>query len=307
MGTGSGTDGARTGDAAAPGAGDAGTGRADAAVGRADAGVGRADAAEAADPAAEAPAAGGAVAPVEEELGRTVAALSADGIEPAQRRRLLRRLVDQFRSRGVADLFKPRGALRWMTDAVSDIAPHIPIRDRQTLRAHFNGLDGDLLAERLIRNAARATAGVGAAGGGVAAVEWAAAPTLLSAPVLLGVETVAVVAIEIKLIGELHEAYGVPLPGAGTRRAAALIHAWASQRGVNPLVPGVGVGAVLGTAARKELRETLLRRFGRSLTTLGPFLTGAAVASYLNRRATRGLGERLRDDLRQRRAAIGVD
>ena len=45
---------------------------------------------------------------------------------------------------------------------------------------------------------------------------------------------------------------------------------------------------MLGTAARKELQTTLLKRFGRNLTTLGPLLTGAAVASYLNRRATRG-------------------
>jgi hypothetical protein len=49
----------------------------------------------------------------------------------------------------------------------------------------------------------------------------------------------------------------------------------------------------------------LLRRVGRNLTTLGPFLTGAAVASYLNRRATHRLGDRVRGDLRkQRRTAI---
>jgi hypothetical protein len=83
------------------------------------------------------------------------------------------------------------------------------------------------------------------------------------------------------------------------------IQAWAHQRGVNPLVPGVGVGAVLGTAGRKELQGTLLRRFGRNLTTLGPLLTGAAVASYLNRRATRALGDRVRADLRKRRPIEG--
>jgi hypothetical protein len=44
----------------------------------------------------------------------------------------------------------------------------------------------------------------------------------------------------------------------------------------------------------------LLRRFGRNLTTLGPLLTGAAVASYLNRRATRSLGDKIRKDLRKR-------
>jgi hypothetical protein len=67
----------------------------------------------------------------------------------------------------------------------------------------------------------------------------------------------------------------------------------------------VGIGAVLGTAARNELRDRLLRRFGRNLTTLGPFLTGAAVAGFLNGRATRGLGNRIREDLRPRPPAIG--
>jgi hypothetical protein len=240
------------------------------------------------------------------DFGATVAALTADDIEPARRRRLLARLVTEARSRGITDLFKPKSAIRWMVDAVSDVAPHIPIRDRETLRRHFPDLDDDALADRLIRNAARATAGVGAAGGGVASVEWAVTPTLLTAPVLLAAETVAVVAVELKLIGELHEVFGAPVPGSGTQRTVALVHSWASQRGINPMMPGVGVGAVLGTAARKELRDTLLKRFGRNLTTLGPFLTGAAVASYLNRRATRGLGEQLRDDLRrQRRGALG--
>jgi hypothetical protein len=240
----------------------------------------------------------------DDDLGRTVAELTADDVEPARRRNLLGRMVSQIRARGVGDLFKPRAAIKWMADAVSDVAPHVPVRDLETLRKHYDGLDGEALADRLVRNASRATAGVGAAGGGVAAVEWAATPTLLSAPVLLAAETVGVVAVEIKLIGELHEVYGVPIPGTGGERAINLIQSWSQQRGVNPMVPGVGVGAILGTAARKELRDRILKRFGRNLTTLGPFLTGAAVASYLNRRATRSLGDRIRDDLRQQQRKI---
>ncbi|BCY14340.1 hypothetical protein [Actinoplanes sp. L3-i22] len=236
----------------------------------------------------------------DEDLGRTVAALTADDLEPSGRRRLLGRLVGDVRRRGVGQLFKPRAALRWMADVVADVAPHVPVRSGETLRRHFPGMDDDAIADRLIRNASRATAGVGAAGGGVAAVEWAAAPTLLSAPVLLSAETIAVVAIELKLIGELHEVYGAPVPGSGTERALALIQSWAGQRGVNPLVPGTGVASVLGTAARGELQKSLLRRFGRNLTSMGPMLTGAAVAGYLNRRATRAVGDRVRDDLRKR-------
>ncbi|MDG4792342.1 hypothetical protein [Micromonospora sp. WMMD1082] len=239
-----------------------------------------------------------------EEMGATVAALTADEIEPAERRRLFARLVGQARARGIGDLFKPRAALRWMVDTVAEIAPHVPVRDLATLRRHFPGLDDEELADRLVRNAARATAGVGAAGGGASAVQWTIAPSLLSAPVLLATETVAVVAVELKLTGELHEIYGVPLPAGGTERTVALVQAWANQRGVNPMMPGVGVGAVLGTAARHELRDTLLKRFGRNLTTLGPFLTGAAVASFLNRRATRNLADQLRADLRRQRRAL---
>ncbi|MBQ0992586.1 hypothetical protein PSH03_005093 [Micromonospora sp. PSH03] len=235
-----------------------------------------------------------------DDLGATVAALTADDIAPARRRQLLTRMVGQARARGISDLFKPRAAVRWMVDAVAEIAPHVPVRDLDTLRQHFPGLDDAALADRLIRNASRTTAAIGAAGGGVAAVEWTVAPTLLSAPVLLAAETVAVVAVELKLVGELHEIHGVALPAAGSQRAVALVHSWATQRGVNPMVPGVGVGAVLGTAARKELRDMLLRRFGRNLTTLGPFLTGAAVASFLNRRATQQMADQLQVDLRRR-------
>jgi uncharacterized protein (DUF697 family) len=250
------------------------------------------------------PAGHGPTDPGDAGIGATVAALTADDLEPAGRRRLLGRLVGDVRRRGLGQLFRPQAALRWMADVVADVAPHVPVRDRATLRRHYDGLDGDELAERLIRNAARATAGVGAAGGGVASLEWAATPTLLSAPVLLAAETVAVVAIELKLLGELHEVYGRPVTGSAVERATALIQSWSGQRGVNPLVPGVGVATVLGTAARKELQGTLLRRFGRNLTTLGPLLTGAAVASYLNRRATRSLGDKVIKDLRRKGPAV---
>ena len=61
---------------------------------------------------------------------------------------------------------------------------------------------------------------------------------------------------------------------------------------------------MLGTAARKELQSTLLRRFGRNLTTMGPLLTGAAVASYLNQRSTKKLGEALKKDFRKKSKSL---
>jgi hypothetical protein len=232
------------------------------------------------------------------ELTEAVQELSEEDVEPARRRKLLGRLVrSQTRKRGVKELFKPKAAVRWVADTIGDVTPHIQVRDLETLKSHHDGMDGEQLAERLVRNASRVTASIGAASGGVAAIEWVATPTLLSAPVLLAAETVAVVAVEIKLIGELHEVYRQPVPGTGSQRAVALVQAWSDQRGVNPLVPGRGITVALGTAARKDLRERLLKRLGRNLTTFGPMLTGAAVAGYLNRRATLSLGEKIRKDL----------
>jgi hypothetical protein len=236
------------------------------------------------------------------ELTEAVQELTADDTEPARRRTLLGRLVrDQIRRQGVRVLLKPREAARWMSDAVLEVAPHLPVRDLETLRRHYDGLDGEQLAERLVRNASRVTAGIGAAGGGIAAVEWVATPSLLSAPVLLAAETVGVVAVEMKLIAELREVYRQPVTGTRAERAVELVQAWAGRRGVNPFAPGRGMAAVLGTATRKELREQLLKRFGRNLSTLGPLLTGAAVAGFLNRRATQQLGEAVRKDLSKRK------
>jgi hypothetical protein len=234
----------------------------------------------------------------QDELASAVAGLAESDLDRRDRAKLLGRILNGLRVRGVKQLFYPRKAMQWIVDAVSDLAPHVPVRNIDMLRKHYPGLEGEALAERLIRNAARSTAGVGAVGGGLASVEWAAPPTLLSAPVMLATETVAVVAIELKLIGELHEVYGHTISGTGTQRAVSLIQAWSSRRGINPMVPGSAAATVLSTATRKQLRDMLLRRFGRNLTTLGPLLTGAAVATYLNRRATLRLGEEVARDLR---------
>jgi hypothetical protein len=230
-------------------------------------------------------------------MADTIALLADEDVDTAQRRRALGRLAAQVRARGVSDLFKPRSAMRWVADAVGDIVPHLPIRDIGALRGHFPSMSDDEIADRLVRNAARTTAAIGAAGGGIAAVEWVATPTLLSAPVLLATETVAVVAVEIKLIAELHELYGAPVGGNTGQRTIALIQSWAQRRGVHLMPGAAGVAAVLGTGARKELRDRLLKRFGRNLTSYGPMLTGAAVASYLNRRATLALAAHIRSDL----------
>jgi uncharacterized protein (DUF697 family) len=239
-----------------------------------------------------------------------VARLSEPELDAAERARLIGRVVASAHPgdrRGIRRfVMGPRAAVSWAQQSLLDIAPRLPVRDLQTLRRHYGGREGDALAEAMIRTASRATAGIGAAGGSIAAVEWVAPPALLTAPVLIATETVAVVAVEVKLIAELHEVYGSPVTGSATDKGTALLGAWAQQRGISLSIlnPGRGLAAVLGTGMRKDLRDRLVKRMGRNLTTIGPLLTGAAIAAELNRRATRHLGEAVRDDLRsqQRRA-----
>ncbi|MDQ1698966.1 MAG: hypothetical protein QOG34_829, partial [Frankiaceae bacterium] len=65
---------------------------------------------------------------------------------------------------------------RRLVDTVIEVAPHIPIRDRETLRRHHGSLTDDQVAAQLVANAARATAAVGAAGGLLSTIEIAAPP-----------------------------------------------------------------------------------------------------------------------------------
>ncbi|WP_067183572.1 hypothetical protein [Microtetraspora niveoalba] len=233
---------------------------------------------------------------VAELVGRLVTPEETDG---AERRRLLGRLTGTLvASAKKAKVSGPERG-RWLVDVFMNIAPRLPIRDAATLREHHYGLTGEQLADDLVRTAAKGTMAVGAVGGALAAAEFAAPPLLLSAPAQLVAETLVVAAIEVKLIAELHEIYGVPVPGTGTQRAAVFAVAWARQRGVNPLAPGSATIAI-GAAAKTALRNRLMRTLGRHFTTLGPFFTGAVAGGAFNRIATKKLASAVRADLRGR-------
>jgi hypothetical protein len=210
--------------------------------------------------------------------------------------RLTRALAASARSAGRASVLGGG----WLVDLLLDVAPRIPVRDGPTLRAQHPGLSDDDLAQTLISGAAKSTATIGAAGGALAAVEFAAPPTLLSAPAQLAAETLLVAAAEVKLIAELHEVYGVPATGALRGRALAYVVAWSERRGIDPLSPSL-LRFSLGASAKRTLRNRLIRRAGRNLATLGPLMSGAVAGSVVNHRETRRLGEEVRDDLRRRR------
>ncbi len=185
---------------------------------------------------------------------------------------------------------------QWLAGQVLQMAPKVPIRNAATLRQQHPGLDSDQLANALIDGAARASAGVGAAVGAAAAV-----PFLPSAPVEVGVEILALVAIELKLVAELHEAYGMPAPGSAGERMMSYVTAWADRRGVR--VTAAGLDMAIGTPVRHRLERRLLAKAGRSTLSLAPLLTGAVAGAWLDHHETRHLGRRIRDDLRKRAAA----
>jgi hypothetical protein len=181
----------------------------------------------------------------------------------------------------------------WLAGQVVAMAPRLRVRDQAALRAQFPGMPAEDIADALIEGAGRASAAVGGAVGA-----WAVLPVLPAWPAEVAAETLAVVGIEIKLVAELHEAYGVPAGGGTVERMTAYVGAWAHRRGVF-LAPG-GVVVAAGSPVARLLRRRLAARAARSAFSLGPLLSGAAAGALLNRHETRRLGQEIRTDLRRR-------
>ena len=186
----------------------------------------------------------------------------------------------------------------WATDVVVEIAPRLVVRDRETLRAKYPGRSDSWIAERLVDRAVRASATVGAAAGGLAAAEFAAPPALLAVPVQIVAETVCVIAVELKLVAELHEIAGLPAQGTARERSMIYLNAWMKRMAVDSAFAGQGTAILFGFAARRQLRAILIHRMGRSTSSLAPFFAGAIAGAEVNRRSTRTVGQRVLADLR---------
>ncbi|AXE23397.1 hypothetical protein C0216_07910 [Streptomyces globosus] len=189
---------------------------------------------------------------------------------------------------------RARAAALYITDRLVEVAPRIPVRDLAALRAQFPGLGPEEIADKLIAGAAKGTSTVGAGIGAAAML-----PTPPAMPAELAAEILGVAAIELKLIAELHEVYGLRPPGSAKDRSTAYLTAWTEERGVDWKKPAT-VNAALGGQMRRELRQQITKRMLRNLPNLIPFMVGAAVGALLNRRDTRRLAEKVRDDLRSR-------
>ncbi|MCX4789917.1 MULTISPECIES: hypothetical protein [unclassified Streptomyces] len=187
-----------------------------------------------------------------------------------------------------------RAAIGHIADLIIQNAPRIPVRDLATLRKQFPGLGPEDLADKLIAGASKSTAAVGA---GIGAAAMMPVPPAMLAE--LAAEISGVAAIEMKLIAELHEVYGLRPPGGITRRSGAYLTSWTEERGIDVTIPST-VDAALGGRMKRELRQKIARRMVRDLPNLVPFLVGATVGAMMNRRDTRKLAERVRTDLRKR-------
>jgi hypothetical protein len=181
--------------------------------------------------------------------------------------------------------------VNWLTGQVMEMGPRLKVRDQATLRAHFPGHTDDEIGGLLVDRAARAAAAVGGATG-----VWAALPVVPAFPAEIAAETLAITGIEIKLVAELHEIYGMPATGTATERGRAYMASWASRRGVY-MVPG-GLLLIGASPVAKMVRRRLAARVRRSAFSLAPLLTGALAGAMINSRETRKLGSAIRDDLR---------
>ncbi|RSO02144.1 hypothetical protein DMH26_15085 [Streptomyces sp. WAC 05379] len=188
---------------------------------------------------------------------------------------------------------RARAALGYLADRIIENAPRIPVRDLAALRRQFPGLGPEQLADKLVAGAANASSTVGA---GVGAAAMLPVPPAM--PTELAAEITGVAAIELKLIAELHEVYGVRPPGGLRERSTAYLSSWSEERGIDPMKPTT-INVALGGQMKRELRQQIMKRMVRNLPNLMPFMVGAAVGAVMNRRDTKKLAARIRNDLRK--------
>ncbi|WP_225827032.1 hypothetical protein [Streptomyces naphthomycinicus] len=188
---------------------------------------------------------------------------------------------------------RARAGLAYLADRIIEIAPRVPVRDLATLRRQFPGLGPEELADKLVAGAAAGTSTVGA---GIGAAAMLPVPPAM--PTELAAEITGVAAIELKLIAELHEVYGVRPPGNLGTRSTAYLSSWSGERGIDVTKPST-YDTALGGRMKRELRQQIMKRMVRDLPNLMPFMVGAAVGAVMNRRDTKRLAARIRADLRK--------
>lgn len=184
-----------------------------------------------------------------------------------------------------APVFKAR-----LKNGVATFVPRTHARTLTQLRAAYPGLEPDEVGQRLVADAARASAALGAA-----AACCAIAPVPGAAPLATAGESAASSAVRTRLTAELHTVYGLLDPSPVNGGATGHFLRWASRDpgGLTALaaLPALALSAARAVPkqARRKLRLPPLRAL---------FTASAVTAGLHSGRATRRYGEALRRDLR---------
>jgi hypothetical protein len=182
-------------------------------------------------------------------------------------------------------------------DLLTAAAPRLPVRDRERLRRAHPGATDDEIAEALAARAARLTGAIGAATGGLAAAQRIVPSALVAVPLELAAQTLLVGAVEVVLVGELHELAGRPAPGDARARASAYVSSWQDRR-VAGGARTSGLASVLGAAGASAFRRQANRRLARGRSATAPLVLGASLAARASRRDTVALARGLWAELR---------
>jgi len=169
----------------------------------------------------------------------------------------------------------------------ASLLPHRHPRTLPELRRAYPGLGPDELAKRLVVDASRSSAALGAAGASCALLPFPGA-----APLAAAGESAAAGALRKRLATELRTAYGLGGEGAADEGSAADFKRWVSRSPDDlasfAAVPGLALSAL--RAAPRQARRHLPK--ARTLLTATAVLTGLRAG-----RQTRRYAEALRRDL----------
>src|SRR4051794_37432586 len=182
-------------------------------------------------------------------------------------------------------------------DLLAAAAPRLPVRDRERLRRAHPGATDDEIAEALAARAARLTGAVGAATGGLAAAQRFLPSALIAVPVELAAQTLLVGAVEVVLVGELHELAGRSVAGDQRARVAGYVSSWQARRAAGGAGTR-GLAAVLGAAGASALRRQANRRLARGRSATAPMVLGASLTARANSKETVALARELWAELR---------
>lgn len=175
-----------------------------------------------------------------------------------------------------------------LRNTLSSLVPRTRARNLEQLRAAYPELPPDEVAQRLVADATRISAAVGAA-----AACCAIAPVAAAAPLATAGETAAMSALRTRLTAELHTVYGLPDPSPVNDGATGYFAQWVARDADG--ATAIAALPALILAAAKSLPKNVRRK----LPNLRTVLTASAVTAGLRcGRTTRRYGERLRRDLR---------